>query len=262
LLDENIGLLSWLFGIILKGDISRPYYYTDASRNPKYKNKITNQRFNSEHIIEEIQKILSYQSDALHWNLLQTEDVGKIAQKALDSYSNISNKLNVEMHSFESAIKRINKLMKGRDEFIKLSRGLAKKAQERESVTIQPKENLVGEKGKLTIKNYLGGHYYFTCDEVVISGENIFLIEGKHTKTGNLPSLGDIKDGLLKMILWVNLENVRVGKESYNPIPVLKLTTGKSTGELSKPQEEVLNLLKKEAIVNEFKVKINNEVIV
>jgi hypothetical protein len=25
LLDENIGLLSWLFGIILKGDISRPY---------------------------------------------------------------------------------------------------------------------------------------------------------------------------------------------------------------------------------------------
>lgn len=42
---------------------------------------------------------MTYQSDALPWNLSQIEKVGEIGQKALGSYEEISKRLRVEMHS-------------------------------------------------------------------------------------------------------------------------------------------------------------------
>ena len=43
-------------------------YYADAekTKNPKYTDKITNQRFDLNHIRSEIDRLHSYQSDALH----------------------------------------------------------------------------------------------------------------------------------------------------------------------------------------------------
>jgi len=115
----------------------------------------------------------------------------------------------------------------------------------------------------ITIKNYLGG-YYFTCDEVEIHGKDIYLIEGKHTVTGNLPSEGDIKDGLIKMMLFTNLENVKVDGQEYNPMTVLKLTTNSRFNEnlLSKLKRRLFNLLKEEAKYNKFGIKINDSFIV
>lgn len=168
-------------------------YYKSAERSLRYRHKITNQRFDIQHIEEELINILSYQSDALHWNLAQIDKVGEIGQKALDSYKEISKILGVEMHSEESARKRIDELLKGKQVFMTLSRELAKKAQERESITIQPKERLSGIKATLTIKNYLGGYYFFTCDEVNIEKGTIYLIEAKHSKKSSIPSLEDIR---------------------------------------------------------------------
>lgn len=236
-------------------------YYADASKSSRYEHKITNQLFDLDHIKSKIQEILSYQSDALHWNLSQIDSVGEVGEKALKAYTDISEKLGVEMHSWESAETRIRQLLEGKAAFMTLSRKLAESAQRRESVTDQPKENLSGIKGTITIKNYLGGYYYFTCDEVEIRGKDVHLIEGKHTTTDNLPSLNDIKDGLLKMILFTNLENVKIDGINYNPVPILKLTTGKrfSLKSISSSQEDMLNTLKKEATENGFRVVINSE---
>ena len=235
-------------------------YYKTAERSSRYKNKITNQRFDVEQIKSEIKKLLSYQSDSLHWNLEQIEKVGKIGKKALEVYDKISRTLNVEMHSRESAEKRIKKLLEGRETFMNLSRELAHKAQMRESITIQPKEKVTGIKATLTIKNYLGGYYYFTSDEVEINEKNVFLIEAKHTKENKLPSIGDIKDGLLKMILFTNLEDVKIDGKKYNPIPILKLTTGEGfeLNGLNEQQKKILELLKKEAKFNGFEILIND----
>lgn len=236
-------------------------YYADASRSSRYEHKITNQLFDLDHINSKIQKILSYQSDALHWNLSQIDSVGEIGGKALEAYTDISEKLGVEMHSLESAETRIGQLLEGKATFMTLSRKLAEAAQRRESVTDQPKEHLSGIKGTITIKNYLGGYYYFTCDEIGIHGKDVYLIEGKHTTTDNLPSLNDIKDGLLKMMLFTNLENVRIDGINYTPVPILKLTTGERFGleSISSPQKDMLNTLKREATVNGFRVVINSE---
>ena len=236
-------------------------YYKEASKSSRYHTKITKQRFDVNNIETKIRMLLSYQSDALHWNLSQVDKVGDIGLKALESYETISKKLNVDMHSRSSAEKRISKLFKGKETFIKLSRELAKKAQQREIVTIQPKEKIKGTKASLTIKNYLGGYYYFTTDEVEIHQQNIYLIECKHTKTAKLPSLGDIKDGLLKMILFTNLEDVKVDGVNYKPFPILKLTTGEkfNMNSLSKSQAITLNILRKEAKTNNFRIMINDE---
>jgi hypothetical protein len=231
-------------------------YYSNAERSAKYRHKITNQRFDTVYIKEQIKNILSYQSDALHWNLTHIDEVGQIGKKALEFYAKISKKLKVEMHSWQTAEKRITELLKGKEDFMKLSRMLAEKAQRRERITVQPKEKLSGTKAIITIRNYLGGYYYFTLDETKTKGNSVFLIEGKHSKTNSLPSLEDIKDGLLKMILFTNLEDVKINGKNYNPIAILKLTVQNHFDEnrLSVSQKKVLNLLKKEAELNGFKI--------
>jgi hypothetical protein len=231
-------------------------YYSEAESSKRYKNKITNQRFDTNYLKEQIKNILSYQSDALHWNIAHIDNAGRIGQKALEAYDKISKELKVDMHSRQTAEKRINELLKGKEEFMTLSRVLAEKAQRRERMTIQPKENLSGTKAIITIQNYLGGLYYFTADEVEVKGNNVFLIEGKHSKINSLPSLEDIKDGLLKMILFTNLENVKADGKNYKPIAVLKLTVENHFNEnqLSSSQREILKLLRAEAKVNKFQI--------
>jgi len=236
-------------------------YYSNASISSRYEHKITNQRFKLDHLKSQIEKLLYYQSDALHWNLSQIDKIGEIGRMALESYDCISNELGVEMHSSSSAEKRIEQLLKGKESFMALSRDLARGAQDRESVTSQPKEHLKGIKATLTIQNYLGGKYYFTCDESEIHRQDVFLIEAKHTKTNRLPSIGDIKDGLLKMMIFTNLENVRINDINYNPIPILKLTTGDEfdINSVSVSQENALRNLEKEAKANGFRILINDQ---
>ena len=125
-------------------------------------------------------------------------------------------------------------------------------------MTIQPKENLSGTKSIITIQNYLGGLYYFTADEVEFKGNNVFLIEGKHSKTKSLPSLEDIKDGLLKMILFTNLEDVKADREKYKPIAVLKLTVENHFNEnqLSSSQKDILKHLGEAAMLNNFQIML------
>jgi hypothetical protein len=63
------------------------------------------------------------------------------------------------------------------------------------------------------------------------------------------------------MILFTNLTNVVIDDKNYNPIPVLKLTTG---GEVKIDQliNTRLSLLKKEAEINGFRVLINDRFLV
>jgi hypothetical protein len=70
--------------------------------------------------------------------------------------------------------------------------------------------------------------------------------------------LEDIKDGLLKMILFTNLEDVKIGNKNYNSTAVLKLTVENhfSQSNLSDSQKEVLSYLYREAKINGFDIEI------
>jgi hypothetical protein len=242
---DTISLMSLLGVYVIIG------YYVEAVKNPKYKNKITDQKFDADYIKSEISRLLSYQSDALHWNLEQIDKIYQIASLAIESYNRISKNLGIEMHSMEAAQQRIEELYKEKEKFMKLSRELSYKAQRRESITVQPKELLKGTKAMITIKNYIGGYYYFTCDEIEIQGNELYLIEGKHSTSG-YPSLNDVKDGLLKMILYTNLKKVYYNNKEFVSIPILKLTAKGYNDRFPSYYDTLL----KEAEENKFKVII------
>lgn len=154
----------------------------------------------------------------------------QVIKKCKSSYQNISKTLNIKMHSFEGIDKRIEVLKDNARAFKKYSRSLAADAQNRELQTTQPKESVIEEKAKITIQNYLGGLYYLTVDEVVIKKEKIWLIEKKHSKNALVPSMNDIKDGIVRMILFTNLAETKSGNKVFNHFPVLGLTSSVFSG--------------------------------
>jgi len=239
-------------------------YYNSAQKSSKYGNtkgnKITNQRFDTTQIKSEIKKLLAYQSDALHWNLEQIDNAGQVGKKALESYEDISKKTGVKMHLKSGGESKIKRLLGDKKEFMEHSRFLAKQAQKREGGITQPHENVDGSKCTITITNYLKGIYFFTCDECKIVGNTISLTEAKHTTKSGLPSLSDIKDGILKMILFTNLKEVLVNGKVYSVKPILKLTTAKgfNLNKFGVENQEYIQSLVNEANKNNFTITVNN----
>jgi len=236
-------------------------YYVDAEKNQKIEGKVTNQRFDMEFIKRELEELSNYRSDALHWNLsrITTEKLKNLVDKSLSSYSAISERLEIKMHSLEE-VKRIDDLRKGRESFIDTSLDYSKKAQKSEVLTRQPKENIEGDKCAIVITNYLGGEYDFTCDEIELHDDSAYLIEAKNTKQGKLPSRNDIKDGFLKMVLFTNLKKVEVAGKQYDAIPILKLTTnGVNLESLSSGQKKLFDSVRREAKENGLNIIIDGK---
>ncbi len=213
-------------------------YYETAEKHRSRVGKITNQRFDNDFVVTKIEEISSYHSSALHWNLKELKSISSVLEKARISYKRISEKTNVSFHSERGLNSFAESISENLSDFMESSRLKAQSAQSREFLTIQPKEILATQtKAKITITNYLGGKYFFTVDEVLIKDGNLLLIESKHSKSGKLPSVGDIKDGLLKMMLYANLENVNIDDKLFLSLPVLRLTSEKVTGEISSNSE-------------------------
>ena len=253
-------------------------YYYNAEKNTNYDNKITNQLFNNENVLNKIQEISTYHSSALHWNLKELkENFVPLILKVKENYHKISQMVNVQMHSEKGIETFQEKINENLNAFMVFSRQKAKEAQNREFVTQQPKESLQTlTKAKITITNYLGGQYFFTVDEIEINNLKLKLIEAKHSSSSSLPSINDIKDGLLKMILYTNLKEVQIKDQQYEIKPVLLLTSTKLKTEIdsyANSQEiesfyknnnlnaQNINLIKalfKEAKANNFLVSIRN----
>ncbi len=201
----------------------------------KAENKITNQQFDNDFILSKIKEIEQYHSSALHWNLNELNlQLHNTIDKVKIVYANIEKATGVKLHNSKGLENFKNKIGKDVSLFMNFSRGKAEQAQAREFVTIQPKESLSTlTKAKITITNYLGGQYFFTVDEVKVEKNKMMLIEGKHSAKSILPSKGDIKDGLLKMILYCNLSDTKVKGENMICEPILQLTSFKLKGEMN-----------------------------
>ena len=68
--------------------------------------------------------------------------------------------------------------------------------------------------------------------------------------------MGDIKDGLVKMILFTNLEYAKISGKNYNSVAVLKLTAKNhfDAKNLNDLQKENLKILYQEAKQNNFEI--------
>jgi len=260
---DTVSLMSLLDVFVIFG------YYNTAEKHKTGKNKITNQQFDNELVRQKITEIKNYHSSALHWNLNEIrQSFPELIKKSKLFYNSIGEQLGIQFHDEQGIDKFAEQFNYGVKDFMETSRQKAKEAQNREMQTIQPKEALSTlTKAAITIENYLGGKYYFTTDEIKIDKDKLFLIEAKHSKNSILPSIGDIKDGLLKMILYTNLKDVSINGNKYTSIPVLKLTSSilkkgisqseiDTNKELNENQKNMLKKLFDEAGTNNFEVVI------
>lgn len=207
-------------------------YYDNAIKNPKRKDKITKQKFSNEFIKSKLEEVFSFQGKARDWNEREARNLKSIFEKAKFSYRKIAKKTATYLHNEDRLNERI-KYAETPQRFIGYSRRRSRSAQRREYLTIQPNEALSTlSKGKITITNALFGKFYFTVDETIIEPTKLSLIEAKHTSRSKMPSKNDIKDGLIKMMLYTNLRGVKFGKKSVNHKVAIRLTSGKIEGSI------------------------------
>jgi hypothetical protein len=208
-------------------------WYEDAIRKPGDKERITAQKLNVDYVREKLERISAYHLSALHWNTTHFEqDFEPVCLNAVESYRRIADRERVELHSFDDHLKVLEGFKRGGlfhlDAFRDATLPRSHSAALRESVTSHEFERLEdGSKHLLDISNYLGGRYFLSPDEIYMADDALIIQESKNSVSKRrLPSIGDIKDGLFKAILYSSISELKLDKE---PIPFrvqLKLTGG------------------------------------
>lgn len=216
-------------------------YYSAAEKNTKRADQITNQKFDNNYIKARLKEAFDFKGTAREWNERESKQLKSVFEKARLAYAEISKNTKTYLHD-EAALNDLIKFAETPQKFIEFSRGKSQKAQGREFQTLQPKEALSSDtKGKVTITNALFGKYFFTVDETRIEPKTLYLIEAKHSVRARLPSKNDIKDGLVKMMIYTNLKNVRAGAKPLDCKVQIRLTSSKLNGSITSDDgDEVL----------------------
>ena len=192
-----------------------------SSANKKNDFKIKNQSFDHNWVKNKIQEISNYQFDAHHWNNNHFKnDFEFVYKKAVLSYKKIEQKLMVKMHSRKNDIKKLNLFKEGDNfslkKFVFDGLKMSKHAANREIKTNHKMEIVSKKTFKevLHIENFLGGEYFLTVDEMFIRNDILILRESKNSKNSFLPSFGEIKDALFKIMLFKNIKIIKIEKKT------------------------------------------------
>ena len=218
-------------------------WYEDAERKPNTTDRITNQILNTESVREKLLEVSRYQMTALHWNTTHFEnDFESIYLNAIAGYKKISREENVAVHSPANHLQTLEKFKAdGRFNLTSFKEATLPRSYEaayRESVTTHILESLEeNTKGIFRISNYLGGQYYLTADEVYWEDDQLIIQESKNSSKGKLPSEDDIKDGLFKLILFANMEQVSIDERANIQFATRLKLTGNLVGSLFLPCE-------------------------
>lgn len=266
---DTLSLMSLLNVYVIIG------FYDKAQIHSSKKSRITKQEFNNEYLKNQLEKLANYHQSALHWNLnqLNATNLHYLITQVKNAYANLSKTLNTALHNPKNIDNFADKISQSTKIFMEFSRSKAKEAQSRESKTLQPKERIgIGKKEQIVIENYLGGQYFFTIDDVIFKDNILYLCESKHSKNALLPSNDDIKDGLLKLMLYDNLSSIK-GYENFKIIlsftsnalkssiilPSENLQSFIDNNNFSALQINILKALNAESKQNHFEVWINND---
>jgi hypothetical protein len=207
-------------------------FYSEAEKNTKRNDQITSQKLDNNYILSRLKEVFAFQGTPREWNEREAKQLKVVFEKAKSAYAEISKATKTYLHD-TTALDELIKYAETPEKFIEFSRTKAQAAQQREFETEQPKEALSTDtKAKVTINNALFGKYFFTCDETKIEAKTVYLIEAKHSERAKFPSKNDIKDGLLKMMLYTNLTSVKVGKNPFAARVMIRLTSKQLKGSI------------------------------
>jgi hypothetical protein len=208
-------------------------YYDSAEKNTRRNDQITAQKIDNNYISARLTEVFNFEGTPREWNEREAKQLKPVLEKAKLAYQKISKDTKTYLHN-PGALDELIKYAATPQNFIEFSRRKSQSAQSREFVTTQPKESLSTDtKAKVTINNALFGRYFFTCDETKIENRTVFLIEAKHSVRAKMPSRNDIKDGFLKLMLYTNLQNVKVGTVPHRLKVQIRLTANQLKGSIN-----------------------------
>ena len=236
----------------------------DAEIKPGTTDRITDQILNAEGVREKLLEVSQYQMTALHWNTTHFEkDFEPIYLKAVAGYKKISQEKNVAVHSPKNHLQTLEKFKAdGRFSltcFKEATLPRSYEAAHRESVTTHILESLEeNAKGIFRISNYLGGQYYLTADEVYWENNQLIIQESKNSSKGKLPSEDDIKDGLFKLILFSNMEEVAIDEKTNIQFTIRLKLTGDLIGSLFLPcaTEDIFNFCAENRLTQTYQKRL------
>ena len=194
-----------------------------------------------------------------------------IFQKALNAYECISRKTGVIIHSRVGMDNYLQKITDEFEQFKNISLKSSQNASKREAMTSHKLEYLEdGLKATFSIENYLGGLYYLTPDEIFLDNDIYIIQESKNSSKESLPKLSDIQDGLFKLILFSNLDSLKLNTKEVSFITKLKLTGKNVIGSIVLPDatlQDIENFLqinmkvftkKQKEIINKLALECKN----
>lgn len=209
-------------------------YYDAATKSPRKENGLIQQKFNNEFVQTKLKEISSTKLSAYEWNLRELKNLKQTVALARAAYQKIAETHKINLHDASGLANFENKIGGDILKFLEFSRQKSQKAQTREMLTDQPKETTPTKtKSRITISDYLGGKYFFTVDEAILENDTLYLIESKHNQGGKLTNTSDIKDALIKMIIYRNLFDVQRGGKLVKFKPVVRLTASQMQGAVS-----------------------------
>ena len=239
-------------------------WYEDAERKSGTTDRITNQILNAKSVREKLLEVSQYRMTALHWNTTHFEkDFESIYLNAVDGYKKISRERNVAVHSPKNHLQTLEKFKANGHfslaSFKEASLPSSYDAAHRESLTTHVLESLEeNSKGVFSISNYLGGQYYLTADEVYWENDQLVIQESKNSSKGKLPSENDIKDGLFKLILFANMEEVAIDERTNIQFTTRLKLTGNLIGSLFLPcaTENVFNFCAENRLTQTYQKRL------
>ncbi|MFV0387677.1 MAG: VWA domain-containing protein [Pyrinomonadaceae bacterium] len=215
-----------------------PAIYESAEKNNRRADSITKQKLDPEKIRVWLNSVKDFRGTAAQWNKIQTQNLQSMFIAARKAYANISKETQTYMHD-PMAYQDVIDAASSAEGFIEFSRGKALSAQNREVQGIQPREALSSlSKAKITITSDALGKYIFTVDETIVTPNSVVLVEAKHSQKGLMPSKNDIKDSLIKMMLYTNLRNVKIADKPRSVQAGIKLTSVHLKGTLKSKSTE------------------------
>lgn len=215
-------------------------WYDEAVVHSRSAGKVTEQHFNAEYVRERLIELRSYHQTALHWNTMHFQrDFVQVYQRAVERYQLLSERLGVPMHSSERHLEVLESFLErgafSLERFKVVTLRSSRSAASREAVTRHIAEHTpIGKKATIQIANQLGGEYFLTTDGFYREADVAVFLEAKNALRGKLPSLSDIQDGLFKLILFANMEQLTVDSVDV-PFRVELYLSGNFKGRLVLP---------------------------
>lgn len=188
------------------------------------------QRLNAECVRDKVAAVRDYRASALHWKTSHfQEDFEPVFTRAVQRYQEIGVTYSIPMHNAADHLRVLDAYRNGGVFDLDSYRastlfGSAAAAQRELAVSHRHERLREGTKAIFRIKNYLGGEYFLTADEVFQEGESWIIQEAKHSQNGLMPKRSDIQDGLFKLILFLNLDSLLLNEQPVRFQVRLRLT--------------------------------------